>query len=117
MSPTGGAKCSAAQQSYTEQHGGYDNMLAHHISLGIGDRQGRVRRQVRRKGSVANAAPVQPIFYPVLNRDHAIKIAWDWNLPRHRADFVAEFGIDAEFLDRHDVHLKGAKSLRRDSSA
>ncbi len=55
--------------------------------------------------------PGQPIFYPVLNRDYAIKIARDWNLPRDGAGFVTEFEVDAGFLDRYEVRQVGGRTI------
>ncbi len=36
--------------------------------------------------------PEQPIFYPVLTEDYAVKIARDWNVPASGAGFVTRFG-------------------------
>lgn len=46
--------------------------------------------------------PEQPIFYPVLTEDYAIKIARDWNLPHSGAGFVTRFEV------RHDCLAKYA---------
>ena len=47
--------------------------------------------------------PDQPIFYPVLSEDYAIKIARDWNVPASGSGFVTRFEVRADFLDRYDV--------------
>lgn len=56
--------------------------------------------------------PGQPIFYPVLNRDYAIKIARDWNAPRDGAGYVTRFQVRAEFLARYDVQQVGGRTIR-----
>jgi hypothetical protein len=35
--------------------------------------------------------PDQPIFYPVLSEDYAVKIAQDWNVPASGAGHVTRF--------------------------
>lgn len=55
--------------------------------------------------------PDQPIFYPVLDRDYATKIARDWNVPRSGAGFVTRFAVRRSFLDRYDVRQVGGKSI------
>lgn len=47
--------------------------------------------------------PGQPIFYPVLNRDYAIRIARDWNVRYSGAGSVSEFDVRADSLDRFEV--------------
>ncbi|MCS0603895.1 hypothetical protein NX794_22170 [Streptomyces sp. LP11] len=51
--------------------------------------------------------PEQPIFYPVLNEDYAIRIARDWNV-RHDG---AGFEIDAEFAGRYPVRQAGGRTI------
>lgn len=58
--------------------------------------------------------PEQPIFYPVLNEDYAIKIARDWNVKHDGAGFVTRFEVDSEFLGRYPVQQAGG---RRSSSS
>ncbi len=55
--------------------------------------------------------PDQPIFYPVLNREYATKIARDWNVPRSGAGFVTRFAVRKRFLDRYDVQQVGAQTV------
>lgn len=55
--------------------------------------------------------PDQPIFYPVLNRDYATRIARDWNVPRSGAGFVTRFAVRRSFLDRYDVKQVGGQSI------
>lgn len=43
--------------------------------------------------------PDQPIFYPVLNEDHATRIARDWNVKASGVGYVTRFEVDqAELL-------------------
>ncbi|OLP61772.1 ADP-ribosylation/crystallin J1 [Xaviernesmea oryzae] len=54
--------------------------------------------------------PDQPIFYPVLSEDYAVKIARDWNVPRSGAGFVTRFAVRRDFLDRYAVQEAGGKA-------
>lgn len=47
--------------------------------------------------------PDQPIFYPVLNEDYAIRIARDWNVPASGVGYVTRFEVDTAFLARYPV--------------
>jgi hypothetical protein len=51
--------------------------------------------------------PEQPIFYPVLSEDYAIKIARDWNVPASGKGYVTRFRVEKRFLDRYEVHEVG----------
>lgn len=42
--------------------------------------------------------PEQPIFYPVLSLDYAMKIARDWNVPASGAGFVTRFRVRRDFI-------------------
>jgi hypothetical protein len=53
--------------------------------------------------------PEQPIFYPVLSEDYAIKIARDWNVPASGKGFVTRFCVVKAFLDRYDVREAGGR--------
>ena len=53
--------------------------------------------------------PEQPIFYPVLTKEYAVKIARDWNVPSNGAGFVTRFGVRRIFLDRYDVQTVGGR--------
>ncbi|MGW7541879.1 hypothetical protein ACWGKQ_12265 [Streptomyces sp. NPDC054770] len=55
--------------------------------------------------------PEQPIFYPVLNEDYAIRIARDWNVEHDGAGFVTRFEVDAEFLRRYPVRQAGGSTI------
>jgi len=51
--------------------------------------------------------PEQPIFYPVLTEDYAVKIARDWNVKESGAGYVTRFEVDRAFLDRYAVQEAG----------
>lgn len=55
--------------------------------------------------------PEQPIFYPVLNRDYATRIARDWNVEHDGAGHVTEFDVDTAFLDAYEVHQVGGRTI------
>lgn len=55
--------------------------------------------------------PEQPIFYPVLNEDYAIRIARDWNVRHDSAGFVTRFDVDSEFLARYPVQQAGGRTI------
>ncbi|OKO76519.1 ADP-ribosylation/crystallin J1 [Bradyrhizobium sp. AS23.2] len=54
--------------------------------------------------------PDQPIFYPVLTEDYAIKIARDWNVPASGSGFVTRFVIKRDFITKYDVREAGGRS-------
>ena len=51
--------------------------------------------------------PDQPIFYPVLTEDYAVKIARDWNVKASGSGFVTRFHVRKEFMDRYRVEKVG----------
>lgn len=55
--------------------------------------------------------PDQPIFYPVLNEEYAIKIARDWNVKASGSGFVTRFEVEKTYLDQYDVHQVGGKTI------
>ncbi|GGT10109.1 hypothetical protein GCM10010271_10630 [Streptomyces kurssanovii] len=55
--------------------------------------------------------PEQPIFYPVLNEDYAIRIARDWNVKHDGAGFVTRFEVESEFVARYPVRQAGGKTI------
>ena len=55
--------------------------------------------------------PEQPIFYPVLNEEYAIKIARDWNVPAHGSGYVTRFEVDAAFAERYPVRQAGGRTI------
>lgn len=52
--------------------------------------------------------PEQPIFYPVMNEEYAIKIARDWNVVANGSGVVTRFAVDAVFLSRYPIQTVGA---------
>lgn len=57
--------------------------------------------------------PSQPIFYPVLTEDYAIRIARDWNTKDPASGgkgYVTRFQVRAEFLEGRCVHVVGDKA-------
>jgi hypothetical protein len=52
----------------------------------------------------------QPIFYPVLSEDYAVKIARDWNVPASGKGYVTRFAVEKAFLDRYEVQVAGGKA-------
>jgi hypothetical protein len=55
--------------------------------------------------------PDQPIFYPVLNEDYAIRIARDWNVKASGKGYVTRFEVVKSFLDRYDVQQAGGQTI------
>ncbi|MET8845040.1 hypothetical protein ABZW67_33710 [Streptomyces rubiginosohelvolus] len=55
--------------------------------------------------------PEQPIFYPVLNEDYAVRIARDWNVKHDGAGFVTRFEVESEFLRRYPVQQAGGRTI------
>jgi len=58
--------------------------------------------------------PGQPIFYPVLNEEHAAQIARDWNAKGSAAGvgYVTRFAVKTEYLAQFAVRkVGGAKHL------
>jgi len=54
--------------------------------------------------------PEQPIFYPVLTEEYAVRIARDWNVPASGAGFVTRFQVSRAFIDRYDVQEAGGRT-------
>jgi hypothetical protein len=54
--------------------------------------------------------PDQPIFYPVLSEDYAVKIARDWNVPASGSGFVTRFQVQRSFLDNYSVQKAGGST-------
>ena len=52
----------------------------------------------------------QPIFYPVLSEDYAIKIARDWNVPASGKGYVTRFRVRRSFLDRYEIREAGGRA-------
>ncbi|MEP0951418.1 MAG: ADP-ribosylation/crystallin J1 [Paracoccaceae bacterium] len=54
--------------------------------------------------------PEQPIFYPVLTEEYAIKIARDWNVKANGSGFVTRFDVLKSYLDAYDVQEAGGRA-------
>lgn len=63
-------------------------------------------------GTFPPRLPEQPIFYPVLTEDHAVKIARDWNVRASGAGFATRFEVLKSFLDAYEVHEAGGQAHR-----
>ncbi|MFC4336506.1 ADP-ribosylation/crystallin J1 [Salininema proteolyticum] len=55
--------------------------------------------------------PDQPIFYPVLNEDYAVKIARDWNVPASGVGYVLAFDVETAFVERYPVRQAGGRTI------
>jgi hypothetical protein len=53
----------------------------------------------------------QPIFYPVLNEDYAVRIARDWNVKASGVGHVTRFDVRRDFLDGFEVQQVGGRSI------
>jgi len=59
----------------------------------------------------------QPIFYPVLNREYAEKIARDWNtkdLASGFVGYVTSFRVKTSYLSHYEIHVAGAKAIHQE---
>ncbi len=57
----------------------------------------------------------QPIFYPVLTENYAVRIARDWNTKDESSGFVGyvlQFKIRNKFLDQYDVQEVGGRACQ-----
>lgn len=53
--------------------------------------------------------PEQPIFYPVVQKEYAVRIARDWNVPASGAGFVTRFDVEAEYLKQFPAQVAGGQ--------
>lgn len=56
--------------------------------------------------------PEQPIFYPVVTEDYAIRIARDWNVRDSGAGFVTRFDVRSDFLANYRIEEAGGRAHR-----
>ena len=56
--------------------------------------------------------PEQPIFYPVVSEEYAIKIARDWNVPESGIGYVTRFKVRSDFLSVYRVEEAGGRAHR-----
>jgi hypothetical protein len=54
--------------------------------------------------------PEQPIFYPVLSEEYAVKIARDWNVPASGSGYVTRFEVRRNFLETYSVQQAGGSA-------
>jgi hypothetical protein len=54
--------------------------------------------------------PEQPIFYPVLSEEYAVKIARDWNVPASGSGYVTRFEVRRDFLENYGVQHAGGSA-------
>lgn len=54
--------------------------------------------------------PGQPIFYPVLTDDYAVKIARDWNVRDSGSGFVTRFEVKRSLLANYTVQEAGGRA-------
>ncbi|MBN8989110.1 MAG: ADP-ribosylation/crystallin J1 [Rhizobiales bacterium] len=54
--------------------------------------------------------PEQPIFYPVLSEEYAVKIARDWNVPASGSGYVTRFEVRRSFLENYSVQPAGGSA-------
>jgi hypothetical protein len=54
--------------------------------------------------------PEQPIFYPVLSEEYAVKIARDWNVPAAGSGYVTRFEVHRVFLSRYEARQAGGQA-------
>jgi hypothetical protein len=53
--------------------------------------------------------PEQPIFYPVLSEEYAVKIARDWNVSASGKGYVTRFRVMKRFMDQYEAHEAGGR--------
>jgi len=56
--------------------------------------------------------PEQPIFYPVLSEEYAVKIASEWNVLQSGAGYVTRFKVRRAFLSRYQIHNAGGERFQ-----
>ena len=56
--------------------------------------------------------PEQPIFYPVLTEEYAVKIARDWNVPASGSGYVTRFEVGRAFISRYQVQQAGGEQFQ-----
>lgn len=56
--------------------------------------------------------PDQPIFYPVISKKYAVRIARDWNVKASGIGYVLEFKIAENFIGNYEVHEVGGRDYQ-----
>lgn len=54
--------------------------------------------------------PEQPIFYPVLTEEYAVKIARDWNVKASGSGYVTRFEVLKSYLGGYEVQEAGGRA-------
>ena len=54
----------------------------------------------------------QPIFYPVLTEEFALKIVHEWLIPDMGAGYITRFKVRRTFLSRYQVQNAGGAALQ-----
>jgi hypothetical protein len=54
----------------------------------------------------------QPIFYPVLTEEFALKIVHEWLIPDWGAGYVTRFKVHRAFLSRYQIENAGGPALQ-----
>ncbi len=72
----------------------------------VGPEELRLIRELGMRGFPPRL-PDQPIFYPVLSNDYAVKIARDWNVARSGSGFVTKFEVRNDYLRGYAVQKAG----------
>lgn len=54
--------------------------------------------------------PEQPIFYPVISEEYALKIARDWNVPASGSGYVTRFTVRRSFIERYEIREAGGRA-------
>ena len=54
--------------------------------------------------------PEQPIFYPVMNKEYAVQITYEWNVTAYGFGAVTEFDVDSEYLSKFNVENVGGEN-------
>jgi len=60
---------------------------------------------------------IQPIFYPVLNREYATQIARDWNTKDAASGYVGyvtQFHVSSDYLKSFEVQTVGAANVHQE---
>jgi hypothetical protein len=67
---------------------------------------------IRKSGMLAfpSRLPGQPIFYPVLTEEYAVKIARDWNVSAGGSGHVTCFEVKKSFIDQYTIQQAGGRS-------
>lgn len=55
--------------------------------------------------------PDQPVFYPVLSREYAERIAAEWNVPDSGRGYVTRFDVDTGYVRRFPTQRAGGRDI------